>query len=179
MLYALEMFLDRKTEDAVYGLYQRLKEENISTYLLDVNCRPHVSIGVFHDIDVPSCNDRLKDFCMNTSAIPLRFSSVGVFTAPGPCVFLAPIVTQTLLATHQRLMSLFADCDHKGHEYYLPDQWVPHCAVDIAKDIHTICRSTDLLLKEYTPIHGYVEEIGWVEVTKPVKRLETFHLTKE
>lgn len=70
----------------------------------------------------------------------------------------------------------FDFCNVKGFEYYLPDVWVPHCAVDISTDINVVCKSTDYILRNYIPFDVIVKEIGWIEISKPVKRLECFEL---
>jgi hypothetical protein len=178
MVYALEMFFDKSAEDMIYGFFNDLKENNISSYMLDVDARPHISIGVFNDIDIADCSNRLKRFCEQTSKINISFSSLGVFTFPKPCLFLAPIVNQSLIEIHNKLHSLFNDTNHTGFEYYLPNEWVPHCAIDISPDINVICKSTDLIMKKFIPIDCEIFEIGWVEISNPAIRLNSFSLNK-
>ncbi len=172
MVYALEMFLDEQTEQKIMNYFQKIKDLGISSYLIDVDSRPHITIGCFHDIHVERANEILKQYCSMLAQFTLTFPSIGVFTFPSPCVFLAPVVTSKLLELHKDLHRVFNFCSSQGFEYYLPDSWVPHCAVDISTDISSICKSTEFLLNEFRAFEGKVTNMAWVEITKPVKRLE-------
>lgn len=177
MVCALEMFFEKSEENMIMEYWLRFKNEKISTYLLDVDSRPHLTVGCFNNIDIGHCSERLQDFCNTNKKLQLIFPSIGVFTKPKPCVFLAPVVTNGLLDMHSKLFEVFSDCDYSGFEFYTKDKWMPHCAMDIATDIETVCKSTDLLLRNFVPFSTYVSEIGWVLVDKPVKTLHTFPLS--
>ena len=173
MVYAIEMFFDKDTEKKIMEFYYKLKEENSSSYLLDIDSLPHVTMGCFNDIDVEECNNRLEGFCNKTPSFSLTFPSVGAFSKPQPVLFLSPVVTQELLNIHKDLWSLFSDCNYFSHEFYVPGYWIPHCTVDISGDIDVICKSTELLLLNFSPIKGQITNMQWVEITNPVKRLQT------
>lgn len=176
MVYAIEMFFDNESEKKITSYFYKFKELGISTYLLDVDSRPHVTIGVFNDIDVKKSTDVLEKYCTILQKFTLKMSSVGVFPYPKPCVFFAPVITEKLIDLHKDMHKTFDFCNVKGFEYYLPDVWVPHCAVDISTDINVVCKSTDYILRNYIPFDVIVKEIGWIEISKPVKRLECFEL---
>lgn len=126
MVYALEMFFEKPGEDIIMEYWLRFKDEKISTYLLDVDSRPHVTVGCFNNIDIERCSAKLQDFCKANKKLQLIFPSVGVFTKPKPCVFLAPVVTNDLLDIHNKLFEVFRGCDYSGFEFYIKDNWVPH-----------------------------------------------------
>lgn len=176
MVYALEMFFDPNTEQKVMKYFTDIKESGINSYLVDVDSRPHITVGCFNDIDVPRANDALKNYCKKLEKFTVGFSSLGIFTYPKFCVFLSPVNTKELLILHKDMHKTFDFCTAEGFEYYLPGSWVPHCAVDITDDINVMRRSSDYLLNNFKPFEAEVTNVGWVETTQPVKRLERFYL---
>ncbi|MHB1485252.1 MAG: 2'-5' RNA ligase family protein [Saccharofermentanales bacterium] len=176
MIYALEMFFDPETEIIINGYLDELKDAGISKYLLDVVSRPHITIGVFNDIDVADCGKRLAGFCKDKEILNLTLSSIGIFTNPKPCVFLAPVVDRKMLDMHDGLQELFSDLDASGYEFYNKDTWVPHCAIDISQDISKISSSADWLMSRFKPFCCKMTGIGWVEISEPVRYLFYFDL---
>ena len=176
MIYALEMFFDINTERKIMNYYTDIKENGISSYLLDIENIPHITIGVFNDIDLDRTNETLKVYCSKIEKFKIRFGSIGIFTQPKSCVFIAPDITGKFIELHKSLHQAFNYCFAQGFEYYLPDKWIPHCAVDISNDINVVCRSTEYLIKTFKPFEALITHIGWVEVQKPIKILDQIEL---
>ncbi len=120
----------------------------------------------------------LKEYCSELEPFSLRFQSLSVFTYPKPSISLAPLITRELLELHKDMHEKFSFCDSTGYKYYLPDSWVPHCALDISTDINVVCKSTDYVMKNFKPFDVIINKIGWVEISKPVNRLAYFELSK-
>ncbi len=179
MDYALEAFLDGEAERRVAALWAELAAAGLGRYLLDVGARPHVTLAIYRDMDAPSCTARLQAFARNAPPVFARFSSLGVFPAPRPCVFLAPVVTRALLQLHEAARASFSDCDDTSHAYYRPGAWVPHCAMDIGADLSAVCRSADFYLRRLSPFPATLCSLGWVAVDKPVRQLCAFSLMGE
>lgn len=176
MFYAVEMFLDGNTSKEIENYWFRFKELGISDYLITVGSRPHISIGVYRDMDIDPVLGTLSGICKEFRRIPVRFSSVGIFTSPKPCIFLSPVVTEQLTKTHNSVWTLLGGQDCSGYDFYKKDQWVPHCAVGMSGDRETIKKCTALLTDDYTPINGYIDSIGLVELGKPVKLIDEYEL---
>jgi hypothetical protein len=102
-------------------------------------------------------------------------SSVAAFPGPVNVVFLAPVVTGTLLTLHASLHNQLTAEGLSCHPYYLPDAWVPHCAVTVEEPLG---RSLDTIkaihaadvLGEYT-----IDNVNVVEF-RPVVTLASFDL---
>ena len=179
MLFALVMFFDKETEKIIYGYLEDLKRNNISTYLMDMESRPHITIGIYNDIDPDDCVRKLEIFCANIREFDLTISSLGIFVRPKPCVFLAPVVNRMILDLHEELQNLYKSLDNEGYEFYMCNHWVPHCAIDISIDMDKIRRSADCLMKSFMPVSCKVVGMGWVEISKPVRYLNEYGLTKD
>ena len=52
MGYAVHLYFDKQTETRIFTLWQRLAEQGVSSVVLDIDSRPHVSLAVFKDINV-------------------------------------------------------------------------------------------------------------------------------
>ncbi len=176
MIYAVELFFDTESEASIQSVWTAFKDKSISTYMMDMGARPHITLGIFHDVDEDRFIDELQVFTEKYYTFPLQLSSLGIFTSPKACLFLAPVVTQELLTLHAHFHETFASYDHKGWEYYLPNQWVPHCAIDIALSTVGIEHSTSYMMDCFTPMSINVRDIGLVKVEKPVTYLSSFPL---
>ena len=177
MIYATELFFDAASEKAIQDIWTSFSEKSISTYMTDMGAKPHLTLGIFHDINEEAFTESLRAFTRQYSSFMMQFSSLGIFTSPKSCLFLAPVVTHKLLGLHTAFHEAFSSCDHEGWEYYLPNNWVPHCALDIALNSVGIEHSTSYMMDCFTPINATVESIGLVKVEKPVTYLSSFSLS--
>lgn len=180
--HAIQLFFDEETEAMVYGLFHGLKEAGISSYLLDANSRPHISIGIYNDIDLPRAVAALEEFCAHTPSLPVKLSSVGAFpnAAPGrsSTVFLNPMVTADLLALHASMREAFAFCTPEG-DGYRPGAWTPHCTVDTAAEFDTFLRALEYTVKHFRRHAGRIAYVGWADLARPVQRVACFALQNE
>ena len=171
MRYAIELYFDKDTTDSLSSLAKKLAKKTANTTYLGWNTPPHISIGVFNDVEIDQCSKLLRDFCGNHRVVPIEMSSVGIFNNTG-CVFAMPVITAELLTLHSDLHSVFSCCDHSGSEYYLPGTWVPHCALFLGSgDKKGLVSATEYMIKHFKPLAGTVEKIALIELTKPVNEI--------
>jgi 2'-5' RNA ligase len=181
MLYAVELYFNKETEEKIMRLPQGLAEKGLSTRYLEWKTRPHITLGLFNNIDLEKCDKLLKEFAKEVTSLPAHLSSIGIFNN-SRCIFLSPVVTRELLQLHLNFHNIFSFCDHSGYEYYLPDSWVPHCAVMLgdSDNDNDFCESAKHVIENYGVLHGLFSEISFVEITMPVKehtahKLQEFH----
>jgi len=170
MGYAVELFLRVDESQAIQRLFATTQ-----SVLANIGTTPHVSLAAFEDVDVAKLTEIVRDFAAHTARFTLRLSSVGMFPGRENVVFLAPVVTASLLevhaALHARLAADGLSCDPR----YLPGAWVPHCAITveepIVRTLETIKEIHDAdVLGEYT-----MDNVNVVRY-RPVITLSTFHL---
>ena len=170
MGYAVEFFLKDEESQAIRQLFSTTR-----SVLEDIGTTPHVSLAVFEDVDVAILTGIVHDFAASTAPFKMRISSVGTFMGGENVVFLAPVVTASLLDVHASLhVRLVAD-GLSCHPYYLPGAWVPHCAVTveepIVRSIETIRSIHDAdVFGEYT-----IDNVNVVRY-RPAVTLSVFHL---
>lgn len=89
------------------------------------------------------------------------------------------MVCDELISLHKRVHKAFDFCDHSGWKYYTAGQWVPHCAVMLGSEGEksALIEATRYVIENYQVIeNSRYEEIGFVEITMPVKELKVHKL---
>lgn len=178
MKYAVELYFDKDTEEKILKLAQGIANAGISKKYLEWKTRPHITIGIFNDIDIEKCDKILKEIVKDTRTFPALLSSIGVFNNTRT-VYLAPVVCDELMDLHKRVHKAFEFCDYSGLEYYTAGQWVPHCAVMLGSEDEesALIEATRYVIENYQVIeNSRYERIGFVEVAMPVKELKAHRL---
>lgn len=178
MKYAIELYFDKDTEEKIIKLAEGIAKEGISKKYLEWKTRPHITIAILNDIDIEKCDQILKKIAKETKHFKALLSSIGVFNNT-KTVYLAPVVCDELISLHKRVHKAFDFCDHSGWEYYTAGQWVPHCAVMLGSEGEksALIEATRYVIENYQVIeNSRYEEIGFVEITMPVKELKVHKL---
>jgi 2'-5' RNA ligase len=170
MGYAVELFLRDDESKAISELFSATR-----SILANIGTTPHISLAVFNDVDVPKLTRIVRTFAACTAPFAMRFSSVGVFPGEENVVFLAPVVTASVLELHASLHEQLAVEGLSCHPYYLPGEWVPHLAVTMEEPIiqstETIKAIHDAdVLGDYT-----IDNVNVVQF-RPVVTLSQFRL---
>lgn len=170
MIYAIELYFDKKTEEKIMNLPHEIAKKGISKRYLEWQTRPHITLGLFNDINIEKCDKLLEELARQVKSFPAHLSSIGVFNN-SKCVFLSPVVTRELFELHRNLHNTFRFCDHTGYEYYLPDVWVPHCAIMLgdSDDDNALFMAAKYVIQNYEVLHGLFCEMSIVEIVMPVK----------
>lgn len=164
MPFAVELYFDATTDTTVRQIWKAMADAGISASMLQADFRPHVSLGVCHQLDAEGLIHALSPFVTTLAPFPLSLSSIGIFPTSEGVIFLGVTVTQQLLDMHAAFYQIFEKYASNRLEYYQTGVWVPHCtlafdlSLDRLADAVTVCGQTAL------PILGYVQEIGLVDV---------------
>ncbi len=130
MPYAVALRLDAAAAAPIEGMWRALAAAGLHDDSLALGYPPHVTLSIHPDTAVPA---RLRDVvaacAAQWTAIDVTLAGVGVFAAPVPVLFLAPVVTEALLLRQRALAEALAD--QPGDPHYRPGAWVPH--VTLAK----------------------------------------------
>lgn len=175
MRYALEIFFDNKTEERIMEIVNGINEQGVNNTFLSWENRPHISLAGFNDVDINMCNKLLGEFANKTKAFQTQLVSIGVFNTTNN-VFLSPIVTKELIDLHHNVHDLFNFCNSTGFEYYLPNNWIPHCAIMMGQPGNNkdLCEATKYVIENHRPLIGTICEICFIEATIPIKEHTLF-----
>ncbi len=175
MGYAVELGFDPASEARVRALWQKLADQGLSSVLLELGARPHISLAVAESLDAAAFEPVLAEFARASAPLELALSAVGHFPTDEGVVYLAPTVTPELLELHRALYARLEALGLETNTYYRPGRWVPHCtaATDLARaDVPravALCAASDA----YGPIA--LESVALVE-WRPVTELCAFRL---
>lgn len=180
--YSIELYFDPTAAEVIRRLWDKVRAIAPSM-ASQLHARPHISLAVLpqgnstekSNADLERLPPILAGLSAVESCFEIQFSSVGLFPTGNSVVFLAPVVTETLLSLHHRFHQALAAAQIEVVPYYRPQVWVPHCTIarqleprDLLAAVETVCRQ-DTFLK------AQICEIGLVEAS-PVRQICTFPL---
>lgn len=172
--YAIELYFDPALENQVLKAWNIMARRQISTQLIEIESRPHITLfSTPSFIDPSKIEPLIKSFAAKQEPLQLNFSSIGSFPNEGNTLFLSPIPTLSLLQFQTQLCDLLKKDGIEIGDEFRVDSWVPVCPVaqDVPKNRMTEAFSVLRDLK--LPVSGYAMDIGLVEFS-PVRELFSF-----
>lgn len=173
--YAIELYFDPALENQVLKAWNVLARRQISTQLIEIESRPHITLFSSSFIEPAKLENIIKAFAAKQEPLALSFSSIGSFPIDNNVLFLAPTPSVSLLQFQSQLCEAMKKEGVEIGEEYRTDSWMPFCAVaqDVPKTrmAEAFCVLRDLKL----PVAGYAMDIGLVEFS-PVRELFSFVL---
>ena len=175
MKYAIEMYFDKATEKKIINLAEKVAKAGISTKYLEWKTRPHITLGVFNDVDEKRCTELLRQFAASHRQMNAHLHSVAAWSDT-KVIYLNPCMTRWLYDLHDEIYELMKEFDTQSWEQYMPESWVAHCTVALTAGDgeKAIYQANDLILREFTKIDGLYTSVGLVRITFPVEELATF-----
>lgn len=172
MPYAITAGLDDAASDRIVALWQALATAGISNDALRLGYRPHITLALCPDTTPEAAlRDAVGRAASTHSAVPVSLASLGVFPTEPAVVFLAPVVTLSLLALHAATLTALAELPL--HPHYRPAAWVPH--ITLAKDLVAAADGIAVLPAPELPITGRLDRLELVQF-RPVRVLATHAL---
>ncbi|KAL5974324.1 hypothetical protein ACLOJK_030988 [Asimina triloba] len=174
--YAIELYFDPALENQVLKAWNVLARRQISTQLIEMESRPHITLLSSPHLDPPKLQSVIKSFASKQEPLPLTLSSIAAFSSSEDnSFFLAPTPSAALLQLHSQLCDTLRREGVDIGDDYRPDMWVPHCAV--AQEVpRSRLPETFFILRDLKlPVSGYAMDVGLVEFS-PVRELFSFPL---
>jgi 2'-5' RNA ligase len=169
MGYAITLRLDANATVMVEAMWQALASQGVSDESLRLGYPPHLTLAVFADSANP---ERLlaaaRDHAAHWPAMLSTFAALGLFPGTPSTLFLAPIVTPTLLERHATLLTSLTGEPIDLH--YQCGQFVPH--VTLADDLTDPAAAVAALNRSPLPIRAVLDRLDVVRF-RPVEVLES------
>ncbi|GKV08577.1 hypothetical protein SLE2022_193010 [Rubroshorea leprosula] len=173
--YAVELYFDPALENQVLKAWNVLARRQISTQLMEIESRPHLTLFSSPFIEPTKLESIIKNFASKQEPLPLSFSAIGTFSSDKNVLFLAPAPTLSLLQFQSQLCDAMRKEGIEIGDEYKADSWIPYCSVaeEVPKTrmAEAFCVLRDLKL----PVNGYAMDIGLVEFS-PVREHFSFML---
>jgi 2'-5' RNA ligase len=163
MSFAVQLYFDARSDRAIRRVWEGVASSGLPFPLRDSGNRPHVSLAIYGEIDVPVCTNRLNSFAKTLSPFVLSIASLGIFSAEKTVVFLAPIVLPSFLDLHRQVHQVLQDVAALPTAYYLPGHWTPHCTLATRVPPAFLSQVVWIGLGMSFPFSLSIEEIGIIE----------------
>ncbi|KAI9078082.1 hypothetical protein K1719_040007 [Acacia pycnantha] len=173
--FAIELYFDPALENQVLKAWNILARRQISTHLIEIESRPHITLFSSPFVGSAKLESVVKSFAAKQEPLPLSFSTIGCLPNDHNVLFLSPTPSIWLLQFQSQLGDAMKKEGFEIGEDYRPDSWIPYCAV--AQEVpkirmaEAVCVLRDLKL----PVSGYAMDIGLVELS-PARELFSFVL---
>ncbi|KAK7266174.1 hypothetical protein RIF29_18816 [Crotalaria pallida] len=179
--YAIELYFDPALENQVLKAWNVLARRQISTHLIEIESRPHITLFSSPNLLEPSkIETLLKTLASKNEPLSLAFSTIGTFPNTtnnddnninaANVLFLAPTPSVALLNFQAQLCDALKKEGVEVAAEYCVDSWIPYCAVaqqvPKARMAEAFCVLRDLKL----PVAGYAMDVGVVEFS-PVREV--------
>ncbi|XP_016444699.2 uncharacterized protein LOC107769954 isoform X1 [Nicotiana tabacum] len=161
--YAIELYFDPALENQVLKAWNVLARRQISTQLIEIESRPHITLFSSSLFDPLKLENIVKNFAAKQEPLPLSFGSIGSLPSDSDTLFLAPTPTLSLLQFYLQLFDAMKKEGIDMGEQYRPDTWIPYCAV--AEEVPTtrMGEAFTVLRDLKLPVAGYATDIALVE----------------
>ena len=160
-MYAIELYLEDKYANRIKSFWQRLADKGIATTMLENGCQPHVTLGVFGDLDVDASINLLDPFFDLVEVPMLTFPVLGCFPAT-KVLHCPPTVTKPLLSLHAQFHETLAGVVSQPVVYYQPGYWVPHCTIAIDLTVDTLAQAFEEVLVDWQPFQSQFRAVALV-----------------
>ncbi|KAG4182121.1 hypothetical protein ERO13_A09G025000v2 [Gossypium hirsutum] len=95
--FSIELYFDPALENQVLKAWNVLARRQISTQLIEIESRPHITLFSSPFLDPAKLESVIKSFASKQEPLPISFSSIGAFPNENNVLFLSPAPTMTLL----------------------------------------------------------------------------------
>ena len=170
MPFAVEMYFDSEAEARIRCLWDQLANAEVSSFMIDIGARPHLSLAVYPSVDSEALCRELASFARSFDPISLEFASIGVFPGNEGVVYSAPTVTPELLAAHRRYHDQMQRLAPNCMRYYHPGKWTPHCTIATGVNVERRSQAVELCHSSNALGPFTIKEIGLIEF-RPVRTI--------
>lgn len=161
-IYAIILKFDKKSENQIRKIINKINRKLGTDYSIP----PHVTLGVFQTNDFSKYSSDFDDYASELINGEVTFASIGQFIPK--VLYLAPIMNEVLLQNHDVVSRMIyksniTDENPKNYEYYLKNEWQPHCTLAMNLDEKTLITAMKTIIKTFTPITAKIKTVAVVE----------------
>ncbi|MEA3337106.1 MAG: 2'-5' RNA ligase family protein [Chloroflexota bacterium] len=124
-MHGIVSLLDERHEKEVENLWAELAER-FDIHGIYQTPFPHFSYQVAESYDLDALEAVLERFASNAGGFNISASGLGVFTGPGPVLYVPVVRTRELARLHRLLWPELSEVATGTSDYYHPRNWMPH-----------------------------------------------------
>ena len=157
--YAVVLYFDAGANDAFKTIIHDMAVAASNDYMIDVNITPHITVGSFLSDDHVEMLSRVEEITKHLERFSLTFDCIKAFE---PHVLFASPIKDLNLDHANRLVheAFLTDYIPADHNHYLPENWIPHCALAVKLDRNQLDKAMEIGKRLRFPISAEVEKIA-------------------
>lgn len=164
MPISVAFWFDPATDAKVRAIWRQFAETGISSQMLDSGFRPHITLAAYDGTEAGDLVDLLRGCTVSCSRFPLELYFLGQFLKPAGTIFLAPIVTSTVLRLRSMVVDAFASAGRvPGDRQYDADRWVPHVTLGTGLAMRELSAAFEVCKTLPLPFSASVDRLGLVD----------------
>lgn len=165
MAFAVSLRFDSGVAEAVSMHWRRIAEAGISRSMLDLGYPPHVTLGVYEQLEVDTAIAACDRVFEAAEQIAVTLTNVTTFGAGSGVCYAGLAVSPDLMRLHAgTVVALGQEC----HPHYRAGSWIPHCTLATGVADVDIGRAVTILQRQWQPLSGVFEAAELVRFTPVV-----------
>ncbi|XP_044501914.1 uncharacterized protein LOC123222948 [Mangifera indica] len=173
--YSIELYFDPALENQVLKAWNVLARRQISTQLIEIESRPHITLFSSTSVEPTRLESIIKIFASKQEPLHLSLSTIGSFCNDKNVLFLSPTPSVSLLQLQSQLCEAIRKEGIDLGDEYRAENWIPYCSVAQEVPKTRMAEAFCVLRELKLPVSGYAMDIGLVEYF-PVRELFSFGL---
>lgn len=150
--HSIQLFFDDESENLISSYINELRSNGLlNENLIKERYKPHISLAVYRALEAEYAERVLQTLATRFTQFELRFSHFGIFSAELKVLYLGPTFSPALRDIHCSLHTQYRERPERCWEYYLPDNWIPHCGLMVDKESDNITQGLRLLMSKTLP----------------------------
>jgi len=164
MPFAIELFLDERSDHAVRQIWAALDDHNVRSLgrLPNSDYHPHVSLTVFEHGDTARLEELLRPVLEPSVGLPLPLPALGFFLTEEAPAFLAVVPSSRFLSLHHRVHDTIQPVVEGIWPYYRPDALLAHCT--LAMGVADKASVIEVVSRFLLPINALAASAHLVEI---------------
>lgn len=173
MIYAVELYLDKKAEKAVSQLADLLPEERMDPEFRQKKRRFQITLGRFLETEEDKAADRLKKVVRQHKKGRTTLAALGIFSGS---LIVSPALSDFLYNLHVDVHEAFR-FPGEGFERYAPGNWLPHLPLaEYGTDRPALLDAFSRAAEQFEPISGEFDRVALVRADTDQKEICSFKL---
>lgn len=157
--YAVVLYFDAATNDTLTNVIENIAMISKNNYMVDVKIPPHITIGSFFSDGHADLVAVVENFAKTIESFGVKFNEIRAFEPK--VLFLSPVRDTHLerlnILIHEALLKDYLPADN---ENYMPEKWIPHCALAVRLDEAQFQKTKAVAEKIELPAVAKVQKIA-------------------
>lgn len=158
MYFTAELYFDDDSEEAIRRAQRAICSQVGQVPPADI--QPHITLAVCERLTAADGDNPLAGLAERLTGESILFSSFGQFTGERSVLFLAPVVTDILLAFHRKVHARLGRRLPSEEDFCAPGRWVPHCTLALGLNQRDLAIALDVAMGIPLPSIAQIADVG-------------------